>query len=49
MWHEGTYLQTRNRLTDVEYRVAIHKGKGLGKRRIRSLGLADAKCCVQDG
>ena len=43
IWHEGTYLQTRNRLTDVENRVAIHKWKGLGKRRIKSLGFSSVQ------
>ena len=35
-------LCNRNRLTDIENRLVVAKGKGVGKGKIGSLGLADA-------
>jgi len=34
----GGYLQNRNRLTDIENRLVVANGKGLGKIWIGSLG-----------
>ena len=31
IWHKRTYLQNRNRLTDIENRVVVTKGEGGGK------------------
>ena len=27
-WYKGTYLQNRNRLTDIENKLMLSKGKG---------------------
>jgi len=32
--HGGTYLQNRNRLTDMENSLVVTKWEGVGKRRI---------------
>ena len=37
-----TYLRKRNRLTDIENRLVVAKGEGVGEGRIGSLGLVDA-------
>ena len=31
IWHEWTYLWNRNRLTDIENRLVIAKGEGVGE------------------
>ena len=31
IWHIWTYLQNRNRLTDIENRLVVVKGKGVGE------------------
>ena len=30
IWHKRTYLQNRNRVTDIENRLAVAKGKQKG-------------------
>ena len=35
-WYKGTYLQNRNRLTDIENKLMVTKGEGQ-----EDLGLAD--------
>ena len=43
MWYKWTYLQNRNRVTDMENRLVVAKEEEGGEGRVRSLGLADAK------
>ena len=31
IWHKRTYLQNRNRLTDIENRLVVAKGSGKGR------------------
>ena len=40
IWYKSTYLWNKNRLTDIENRLAVAKGKGVGEGRIGSLELA---------
>ena len=45
IWHKRTYLQSRNRLTDIENRLVVAKGEGLGELGegcVGNLGLVDA-------
>ena len=42
IWHKWTYLQTRNRLTDIENRPVVAKRRGEGVEWIESLGLVNA-------
>ena len=44
MWHRGTYLQIRNRFTDVENRFVSAKGVGRD-----GLGLTGADCSMENG
>ena len=39
-WYKWTYLQKRDRLTDIKFKFKITKEER-GKRKISSLGLAD--------
>ena len=39
---ERTYLQNRNRLTDIEKRLIVAKGEGEGVEWTGTLGLVDA-------
>ena len=44
MWnlrHKGTYLRNRNRLMDIENRLVVAKGEGVGEEWCGRLGLAD--------
>ena len=43
------YLQNRNRLTDIENRLVVAKGEGVGEGRTERLGPADANYYIQDG
>ena len=45
IWHKWTYLQNRNRLTDIENRLVVAKEEG----RTGSLQLADVNYYIQDG
>ena len=50
IWHKWTYLQNKNRLTDIENRlVVVNGGGGRGEEWIGSLGFADANYYIQDG
>ena len=42
IWYKSTYLWNKNRLTDIENKLAGAKGKGVGEGRIGSVGLAEA-------
>ena len=44
-WYKWTYLQNRNRLTDIESKLMVTKGERGEKGYIWSLGLADCCCC----
>ena len=37
-WHKWTYIQNRNRPTDIENKLTVQKG-GVGEKYIRKLGL----------
>ena len=39
-------VQNRNRLTDIENRLVVAKGEGVGKGRTGSLGLADVNYSI---
>ena len=41
-WHKWTYLQNRNRLTDIEYRLMVAKREEGGERCTGGLGMVDA-------
>ena len=43
MWHKWTYLQNINRLTDIENRLVVARGKGGGGGGIGSLGISRCK------
>ena len=43
IWHKQTYLQNRNRLTDIENRLVVAKGSREGVGWTGSLELVDAK------
>ena len=45
----GGYLQNRNRLTDVENRLVVAKGKGFGKDMDWEFGSAEANDSLRDG
>ena len=40
IWYKWTYIWNRN--TDIETRLVVAKGEGVGEEWIGSLGLADA-------
>ena len=42
IWHEYIYSWKRNGLTDVENRLVVAKGDGVGEGWTGNLGLADA-------
>ena len=42
IWHRRTYLQKRNRLTDIDYRLVVAGGVGRGSGMDWDLGLVDA-------
>ena len=42
MWHKWTYVQNRNRLTDVESRLVVAEAEEEGVGWTGSGGLADA-------
>ena len=44
IWHKGTYLQIRNRLTDIENRLVVAKGEGGGEEKDREFG--NSRCKV---
>ena len=46
-WHKRTYLQNRNRLTDMENRFMVAKGEGVGW--MGSLGSIDANYDTENG
>ena len=46
IWNEWTYLQNRNRLTDIKNRFVLAKGS---ERWIESLGLPDANYYRENG
>ena len=43
------YSQNRNRLTDIENRLVVAKGKGFGKDMDWQFGSAEANYSVRDG
>ena len=43
IWHKWTYLENRNRCTDIKNRCVVVKGEGLGEGEIGSLRLAETK------
>ena len=47
--YKWTYLQKRNKLTDIEKRLVVAKGKGEGVGWTRCLGLVDANYCLRNG
>ena len=49
IWHKWTYLQNRNRLTDMESRPVVSKGEGEGMRWPGSSGLLDANFYIWNG
>ena len=49
IWYKLTYLQNRNRLTDIENRLAVVKTEGEGVGWTGSLGLIDAHYCLWNG
>ena len=48
-WHKWTYLQKRNKLMDMENRLVVVKGEGVGVGWMGSLGLTDANYCLWNG
>ena len=40
-WYKWTYLQNRNRLTDIENKLRVTKGESGAEKYIRSLGFTD--------
>ena len=49
IWHKWTYLQNRNRPTNVENRLVVAKGEGKGLGWTGSSGLVDANYYTQNG
>ena len=47
IWHKWMYLQNRNRLKDMENRLVVAKGEGVGW--IGNFGLIDANYCLWNG
>ena len=45
MWYKSTYLQSRNRLTDLQYRFVVAKGRG-ENGKTGELGLVDANLYI---
>ena len=43
--YERTYLQNRNRLTDIENKLMVTKGEG-GRDKLGVLGLAGTNYCI---
>ena len=43
IWHKWAYLQNRNRLTDVENRLAVAMGEGGGSDRNGEFGVGRCK------
>ena len=46
IWHKGTYLLSRNRLTVIENRPVVAKGEWGGSGMEREFGLEDANYSV---
>ena len=42
--HKGTYLQNRNRLTNIENKIVVSDGEGVDRGWIESLEVTDASC-----
>ena len=42
-------LFTKQRLTDIENRLVVAKGEGVGEGRTESVGLADVNYYIKDG
>ena len=43
MWHKRTYLQNRDRLTDIENRLVVAKGEGGGRGMAGVSGFSKCK------
>ena len=43
IWHKSTYLQNRNRHTDIENRLVVAKGMGRGSRMDWEFGASRCK------
>ena len=43
IWHKGTYLWNRNRITDIENRLVVAKGEGVGGGKKWEVGVSRCK------
>ena len=47
--YKRTYLQNRNRFTNIENKLGAAKGKGVGKGWAGRMGLVDASYFIENG